>query len=51
MRKFWREGVVPLDGALPDALNANFVNTGINVIQGAQFYFDAKLGQIGFSTV
>ena len=31
--------------------NPAFVNTGINVILGAQFYFDAKTGVIGFSPV
>lgn len=35
---------------LPRSDTKNFVNTGINVIKGADYYFDAKLGQVGFNT-
>ncbi len=30
-------------------LAANFVNTGINVLSATLYYFDAKLGQVGFA--
>jgi hypothetical protein len=35
-------------GQSPDAPAGNFVNTGINVIQGANYFYDSVAGQIGF---
>lgn len=46
------EGPTPMNPIYIVALGdtSTFVNTGINVIKGADYYFDAKLGQIGFRT-
>lgn len=38
----------PTDKIGPDGVGG-YVNTGINPIQGFAYYFDAKVGQVGFS--
>lgn len=45
------QGTAPMSPAYFISLGvkaSSFVNTGINVIAGANFFFDAKVGQIGF---